>query len=60
MKNQFWRLHHSQVNNDNEAMPGPSASEELDGDLVDELNDLKLDNIDTTDINLDDEELLKD
>ena len=42
-------------------MPGPSASEELDdGDLVDELNDLKLDNIDTTDINLDDEELLKD
>jgi len=50
---------HSYVNN--EEMPGPSASEELDdGDLVDELNDLKLDNIDTTDINLDDEELLKD
>ena len=42
-------------------MPGPSASEELDdSDLAEELNDLKLDNIDTTDINLDDEELLKD
>jgi len=45
----------------NEATPGTSASEELDdGDLAEELNDLKLDNIDTTDINLDDEELLND
>ena len=59
MKYQFWSLQHSQVNN--EATPGTSASEELDdGDLAEELNDLKLDNIDTTDINLDDEELLND
>jgi len=52
--------------NDEEAMLGASfgdkdmPSAELDGDLADELNDLKLDNIDTTDINLDDEELLND
>jgi len=44
-----------------EALQGPSVSEELgDGDLAEELDDLKLDNIDTTDINLDDEELLND
>ena len=52
--------------NDEEAVLGASfgdkgmPSAELDGDLADELNDLKLDNIDTTDINLDDEELLND
>jgi len=51
---------------DEEVMLGASfggkgmPSAELDGDLADELNDLKLDNIDTTDINLDDEELLND
>ena len=44
-----------------EALQVPSVSEELgDGDLAEELDDLKLDNIDTTDINLDDEELLND
>jgi len=50
-----------QLNVNAEALKGPSVSEELDdGDLAEELNDLKLDNIDTTDINLDDEELLND
>jgi len=50
-----------QLNVNAEALQVPSVSEELDdGDLAEELNDLKLDNIDTTDINLDDEELLND
>jgi len=50
-----------QLNVNAEALQVSSVSEELDdGDLAEELNDLKLDNIDTTDINLDDEELLND
>jgi hypothetical protein len=45
-----------------EAMASASASDDalLDADLADELDDLKLEDVDTTDLNLDDEELLND
>jgi hypothetical protein len=43
-------------------MASASASDDalLDADLADELDDLKLEDVDTTDLNLDDEELLND
>jgi len=42
--------------------PGPTSitEEDLEAELEADLNDLKLDDIDTTDVNLDDEELLED
>ena len=41
---------------------GPTSITEgdLEAELEADLNDLKLDDIDTTDVNLDDEELLED
>jgi len=42
--------------------PGPTSitEDDLEAELEADLNDLKLDDIDTTDVNLDDEELLED
>ena len=41
---------------------GPTSitEDDLEAELEADLNDLKLDDIDTTDVNLDDEELLED
>ena len=42
------------------AVPTSITEDDLEAELEADLNDLKLDDIDTTDVNLDDEELLED
>ena len=41
-------------------VPTSITEDDLEAELEADLNDLKLDDIDTTDVNLDDEELLED